>query len=414
METVGVGASHVGSKRENNEDAFWIDNELGVYLVTDGMGGHAGGEIASRMTVETVREIVGTSADLLARARDSLGLLEDVRVVAERALTESCVRIHREATASPAKAGMGCTATLLIVAGRQALMAHVGDSRLYLRRAGKVHQVSRDHTIAQELVASGVLQQADARNHQYAHVLSRAIGVQPAVRVDTLPIQLLPGDRFLLCSDGLADYIPDAQWLDARLDGPDPEVVVDGLIEFANESGGKDNITVVVVSVQGDDSPKTEMWRSRVTLRMNTMRRVPLFDSLSLAQHAHLMTRCTQRQYGTGDVLIQEGELLQRMVMVVRGELLITRGDARLGHIGPGSSLGATTLAHPRSARASVRAETESEVLELTTTEFAELARQRPWLGIKLLGALAGRLGHELDWATAQLPLKPGDALQLV
>lgn len=414
METIGVGATHVGKKREGNEDAYWVDNELGVYLVADGMGGHAAGEIAAQMTVDTVREIVTQHRDAIERVRSNPEAEAELRTIGEQALTEACARIYREASANPGKAGMGCTATLIIVAGQRAAMAHVGDSRLYLHRGGKGHQISRDHTLAQELFANGVLTADEVKTHHYAHVLSRAIGVQPAVRVDTLPIQLLPGDRFLLCSDGLADYVPDVDWVSQRLADADPEAIVDGLIDFANDAGGKDNITVVVVHVEGDEGDTADSWITGVTLRMKALRKVPLFDNLSLAQHNQIMNLCQDVTYESGDLVAKEGDTLDRMYMVVDGELSISRSGAHLDRLGPGSSLGATSLAHPRRARASVYANARTRVLQLSRDDFGELARRRPWLGVKLLRELAGRLSRELDWAIADRAPDPGGPTQLV
>jgi hypothetical protein len=286
---------------------------------------------------------------------------------------------------------------------------------MYLYRDGAGHQLSRDHTLAQDLVANGVLTPEEAIGHHYAHVLSRAIGTQPAVRVDTLPLYLLPGDRFLLCSDGLADYVPDTAWMAQQMGDGDPESVVDHLVDYANDSGGKDNVTVVLVHVEGDEVDAGGDWITGVTLRMAALRKVPLFDNLTLRQHAVLMSLCRDATYEPGAVLATEGDALDRMTMVISGELSVTRGDGiEVDRLGPGTSLGATALVSPRRARASVRAVDRVRVLELERDEFVGLVRRRPYVGVKLLTELGTRLNRELDWALSSMDLVPGGPAQLV
>jgi serine/threonine protein phosphatase PrpC len=202
----GTAASDRGRRRQSNEDAFFADDALGLYVVCDGMGGHRAGEVASTLATEAVVDIVRAwrteqaappTADLSPTT-----LLETV----QEAVAHACRVVHRAATDDLTRAGMGCTLTMLLVAGRRAVMGHVGDTRLYLLREGKLHQLSHDHTMAADLARMGDIPKDEIKTHRLAHVLTRCIGGHTAVPVDTLSVDLLPGDRFILCSDGLSDY----------------------------------------------------------------------------------------------------------------------------------------------------------------------------------------------------------------
>ena len=151
---------------------------------------------------------------------------------------------------------MGATLTFAVVAGRYAAIAHIGDSRAYLWRRGSSSQLTRDHTMVQELLDAGAIDADEAEAHPMGHVVSRSLGAAPQVRPDIYILELQPGDRLLLCSDGLTRYVKTMGWLGQRLARPDTERVVHDLVAFANASGGRDNITAVVV--QAGSAPESE------------------------------------------------------------------------------------------------------------------------------------------------------------
>ncbi|HEX8695775.1 MAG TPA: protein phosphatase 2C domain-containing protein [Longimicrobium sp.] len=243
-----AGATHVGLVRAGNEDAFLIDAPRGVFLVADGMGGHAAGEVASAIAVEAVgtalREGVdrGLRADDLARAME-----ESFRLANEAILAYSAE--------NPATTGMGTTATALVVCDDGTFrLGHIGDSRMYVLRDGRLFQVTRDHTWVQQEVEAGRLSERGSRRHRLSHVLTRALGAdldQPDVYAGTF----LPGDVVLLATDGLTGMLGDKS-LRRILSRPDPLADrVALLIDGANVRGGRDNITVVLVRFFDPDSP---------------------------------------------------------------------------------------------------------------------------------------------------------------
>jgi serine/threonine protein phosphatase PrpC len=239
MTFLWAAATDPGLVRGHNEDSLWPlpeGAEVGhgeaaaqfLAVVADGMGGHVAGEIASRLAVETA---VGADGDAVAR----------VRAANEAVVATSLDR--------PRLAGMGTTMTLAIFSGETVEIGHIGDSRAYLYRQGGLQQLTRDHSLVAEMVASGELRPEEAAAHPFRSVITRALGMESRVVVDRVERDLLPGDRFLLCSDGLTtmlDYDEIADLL-AQPEGPEAAAA---LIESANRAGGFDNITVVVVDVR--------------------------------------------------------------------------------------------------------------------------------------------------------------------
>ena len=237
-----------GRVRLNNEDAQGqfvpettseIEEHGVVFVVADGMGGHRGGEIASRIAVRTI--LAFYTADSGADRSYALA----------RAFHEANQTIIQEAVADSTLFGMGTTCTALALHAGRAFFAHVGDSRGYMLRKGKIQQVTNDHSIVGEMVRSGIISDEDARTHPKRNVITRSLGAQPDVAPETPgSIELQRGDTFLLCSDGLTAYLSDMD-MSVVLATNSPEEACKKLVKMANEQGGRDNITVQVVTIRG-------------------------------------------------------------------------------------------------------------------------------------------------------------------
>jgi serine/threonine protein phosphatase PrpC len=236
-----AGWSDVGRVRSRNEDRFFVDVETGLFIVADGMGGHPGGDVAAAMLT---REL----PPLLADCPHSGDFSSCLRF----GITETGRRILAAGHADPARAGMGTTVVLAWVRGRHAFVAHVGDSRAYLFRAGRCVRLTRDHSLVQAYVESGELTEAEAAVHPYRSVLLRSLGNVPAAEVDVRAVTLEPSDRLFLCSDGLTGALGDTQ-LDVLLGRfPEPERACRALVDAANDAGGEDNVTAVVIDCAPD------------------------------------------------------------------------------------------------------------------------------------------------------------------
>ena len=263
-------ATDVGLKRDHNEDHFLVSEKLGLYVVADGMGGHAAGEVASRTAVNTIEDFLGvaqTDRDFTWPFGVDRSLTEE-----ENLLVTAIKLANREicllAEERPEYHGMGTTIATLKVSETHGLIAHVGDSRAYRLRNGALDQITADHSWVNEQVARSVITEEEARTHRWRNVITRALGNRDAIEVDLAKTDVLAGDAFLLCTDGLSGMVPNEgihRVLGKAVTTPSKRLVRE-LIALANDAGGIDNITVVVLRVlsPGPGGPKTRK-RTRAT-----------------------------------------------------------------------------------------------------------------------------------------------------
>jgi protein phosphatase len=242
-----AGATDVGRVRAHNEDSFLVDAQRGVFLVADGMGGHAAGEIASAIASEAVGAALRQGVD------GGLGA-DDLGVVMRECIHQAHRSILNYSATKPETRGMGTTMTALVICDDGAFrVGHIGDSRCYVLRDGELEQVSRDHTWVQREVDEGRLTPMGARRHRLSHVLSRALGADSLDEPDVYSGTLLPGDLVLLCSDGLTGMLTDRLLRRILTREAELHELVADLILGANERGGRDNITAVLVKVRAAD-----------------------------------------------------------------------------------------------------------------------------------------------------------------
>ncbi len=250
MKILSSGRTDPGKKRKNNEDSFLRDDGLGLYAVADGIGGHEGGEVASRIAMDTLREVMPG----LLKGKDvtppfSLSLDVEPKISALRyAITQSNKKILQTASINPALTGMGTTITAVLLCHGTAFIAHVGDSRAYLLRSGQCDQITNDHSFVAEQIRAGKLTSEQAKTSTYRHIITRAVGIDQEVAVDHASIAVKEDDTLLLCTDGLTEMVDDGE-ICAILRGSAPEAAAENLIRRANEQGGVDNITVVVLKI---------------------------------------------------------------------------------------------------------------------------------------------------------------------
>jgi len=237
-----------GRARGNNEDCFRTVPELGLYVLSDGMGGQASGEIASRMVCETVVEHCLDAAESSpCSSRDYVADIPELgnQLAAAIRLANSAVR--RAAEQNPAQSGMGATVVAVILSDERAAIAHVGDSRAYRLRNGQLEQLTRDHSFVAEQVNQGLMSEQEAAQSNLQNVLMRAVGADAEVQVEVTEELFAEGDTLLLCSDGLTKELSDAQIAGVLGAMEDPREAAEQLVGMANEAGGSDNITVIVL-----------------------------------------------------------------------------------------------------------------------------------------------------------------------
>lgn len=248
-----AGASDVGQVRPGNEDSIRWDAELGLTLLADGMGGHHGGEIASRLAVDTVADAV--RRPLAAHWREETWAKEVSEPVLKlyAAVSQANQAVYEAAQAEPEYEGMGTTLLAVYFHDDRATLAHIGDSRIYLWRNSALTQLTVDHTLIQEQLESGEITPQEAHFSSNRGVLTRALGVDPVVEVDMREIAIKPGDIFLLCSDGCYDMLSYPELTDSLIACQgDVEQLAQRLVRIANDNGGFDNISAVVARVVAD------------------------------------------------------------------------------------------------------------------------------------------------------------------
>jgi protein phosphatase len=245
----GVGLTDLGRKRTTNEDAFYVDDAIGLYIVADGMGGHAAGEIASQEAVETIYGMVKRGVANLSRLTDPLSPAEGQAAcrLMESAVQGATYMVFSMAELDRGKQGMGTTISALLVSGTFAVTAQVGDSRIYRTHAGETEQLTEDHTLIAWQLKQGLITPQEAKKSPHRNVITRAVGNRDYVQVDTAIVRLSRRDRFLLCSDGLHGYLQTSDI--APIVDLGSDVAVQRFIELANGRGGKDNITAILVEV---------------------------------------------------------------------------------------------------------------------------------------------------------------------
>ncbi|MFK8001166.1 MAG: Stp1/IreP family PP2C-type Ser/Thr phosphatase [Polyangiales bacterium] len=252
---IATGETNVGMKRAVNEDAFTLLDEDALYVVADGMGGHASGEVASKMAIDTLREFFrATSADPEATwpyKMDKARGYEENRLITSIKLSN--LRIYENAQRDAKLRGMGTTLVAMLVVDDGVLIAHVGDSRAYRVRDGKLTQLTEDHSLLNDYIKMKRLSEEEIANFPHKNVIVRALGMKETVKVDTQLDRPQPGDIYILCSDGLCGPASDEEIHEIVLaEAKDLKVAAAKLIERANDNGGPDNITVVLAKVIGN------------------------------------------------------------------------------------------------------------------------------------------------------------------
>ncbi|MBP1771302.1 MAG: protein serine/threonine phosphatase [Holophagaceae bacterium] len=250
-----AGTTDVGCVRKHNEDSFLADSTLGLFVVADGLGGHAAGEVASRIVVDTVARFVGETMEKdrtwPVEYDPSLSYdgnrLKVALLLSDQAIAEDIRR-------NPERETMGSTVVAGLFNGPKLTLAHVGDSRAYILGADGIRQVTRDHSWVAEQVANGILTPSEARVHPFRNVITQALGNGGELEVEIQNLELSISERLLLCSDGLSGMIGDKQIWDIVEQAPDLQQAVDSLISAAREHGGEDNITAILVSWESEEA----------------------------------------------------------------------------------------------------------------------------------------------------------------
>lgn len=404
MRITASARTDVGRQRDHNEDACLIAPDLGLYLVCDGMGGHAAGEVASQETVRIVREFIHARQTVLAQYVNHPTSEQRVHVVrlVEEAVQAANAHVYALGQQDIAKRGMGTTIAMLLTVGEAAIVAHAGDSRVYLIRDRQAHQLTEDHSMVWHMLKTGRLTREEVDTWPYAHVITRSVGSRPTVKVDTLFVECMAHDRFILCSDGFHNYLKhddDLAQMSARLS---LEELVSGCITLANENGGSDNITVLAVQVDEVQRAGAEAGVA-VTRKVEALRHIPLFSLCNAYELVKILNLIHVRTYEPGEVIIAEGTLGDEFFILLSGKVEVRKKGERLITLAPGTPFGETALLERTSRSATVRALESCRVMFLYSTDFYALLEQEPAMAAKLLRSFVQALHQRLRATSAEL-----------
>lgn len=378
-------ATDTGQTRDHNEDNFLVDKKLNLFVVADGMGGHAAGEVASSVAVREVRRVVAENRERVEAfiQEDSPDRRQSLVKLLEEAVLTACARVHELSHESADRQGMGTTLSMMLIAGQRGFIGHVGDSRIYLARMGQVHQLTEDHSLINELIKRGRLKPGDEFDSPYKNAVTRAVGVYETVEVDTFDFDVLPGDNYLLCSDGLSCYIDDEITLE-YLTQDDVKTIPDAFIVLANDSGGKDNITAVVVRAQAAAVEDQQKRMQDVRQKLDTLRAIPLFKYLTYKGLVKVLNITTTRTFEAGEVIFREDTRDETFYVLLEGLVRLSKGVTVLADLEAGSHFGEMAMIDKAPRSATATALRAGRALAIQRGRFFELLRSEPLMATKL------------------------------
>lgn len=406
-----AAATDVGQKRDHNEDNFLVDKKLGFFVVCDGMGGHAAGEVASAMAVRTLHEAVKEEQELLAdycagKQGAAKVTRREILNILEFATNRASSKINALASTDTSKRGMGTTLVAALFLGNQAFIVHVGDSRLYQLRGGQLKQLTMDHNVHNELLKRKKFTMEQIREMAPKNAITRAVGVYESCEPETLMLDVVAGDRYLLCSDGLSGYFEEPHGTEAELGvllgREDIDALASDLVKTANGRGGKDNITAVVVAigaVEGEHAAAAH----RVELKKKVLSEMRLFKALDERELLRVLEGTEEARFDPGSRIISQGDDGDALFIVLTGEVDVLSGDAVVRTLKSGEHFGEMALIRSQPRSASVISRGASELLLIRRSEFFEIMRSQPRIAVKLLWEFTGVLADRLAETTKSL-----------
>ncbi len=404
LTTEAHGKTDVGRKRQHNEDAMLVDPGLGLYIVADGMGGHAAGEVAAARAVEVVKQHVLTNRNVfkdLGKDPSPANRAAAASVV-EVAVQRACADIYRQAGSDATKRGMGTTFVCLALGGSKGVIGHVGDSRVYLVRNGQCHRLTEDHTLISAQLKAGTITKEQAATSQYRNVITRAVGIQESVQVDTLLVDAVPGDTFILCSDGLHGYLNDDEVATIVASTPLTELP-ERFVALANERGGKDNITTVVVGCSGDDPQTATEEVAEAQSRMEALKKIPLFRHLTYKEQTAVLSTATTRTFPAGREIVTEGQPGEELFVVIRGRVSVEKGGVEIAELRAGGHFGEMGLIDNAPRSATVRAVEPTRTMVISRGDLMGLMKRESILAVKLLWSFVQVLSDRLRETNSEL-----------
>ena len=385
MQTKGSGISDVGIIRDNNEDFYLINEELGLYIVCDGVGGGNGGEVASKMAAETCSEYIEANKHIIEEYfclgnNDAL-----IHSLMQSAVLHACKTVYLEGQKQPELDGMSTTFTAVLILNSKALLGHVGDSRLYLARNSEVYQITEDHTVGHEIRERSISSHRAVTAYRFDSILKKSIGFSQTVEADTMLFDLLPGDQLLLCSDGLYNNISKSiEFL--PIIRQDPEIVLKDLIELANNRGGRDNITCILINCTLEEESYEDFCEDKEEL-LNDLSIFDnfLFKDMNFTRINRLINSVDTYEIDKDEIICDMGRCPHGLFIVLKGTVEVYNDDKRIGTLKRKQFFGQYSLMMEKKEKFTYIAGEKCKVIYLETDRYRQLCRNHPKFGVQLL-----------------------------
>lgn len=411
MELLHYGESNMGLVRKNNEDYWGEIPELNLFICCDGMGGHAAGEVASRRTVEEIQRLVRDNQEMvrafIEQGEKSGHSKHDIGKMLEQAVQSACIKVYLEAQQDDSKRGMGTTCDVLLITPETGFIAHVGDSRVYLERQGKIHQLTEDHSLMNELLKRGKYTAEEFEKtpfYEHRNALTRAVGVYESIEVDLFDFSVLPGDSFLMCSDGMSHYLNQFNMAQV-MQNEKPEDIVKEFIEISRNGGGHDNITGILVRIPiASDAAEIVIARAaEINLSLEVLHHIPLFQHLDYRELVRIHNLTSVRSYTQDELIVKEGEEGREFFVILRGKIRLEKGGTAFKVLQDRDHFGEMALVDKSPRSASAIATVPTRVLVIQRRDFYNIVRHEPAIAVKLLWSFVQELTKRLRMTTTEL-----------
>ncbi len=377
-----------------------MDEELGLFIVCDGVSGNVSGNFASELCARTIREIVSTHQVLLMKYKADQSHENRTQVITliQHAIQTASSKIYDFTKVDVLKKGICTTVEVLLLIPDYAILGHVGDSRIYLQRGSQVHQLTEDHKVSQELKKKGIWTAEDAKSNPHAEVLTRVVGLQEYANPDLLEIELMPGDLFLLCTDGLTDYLHLQEIL--KQNHSELSRLPKELVELAKKKGGADNITTVVVQLETKPEASAALDAMK---KAEILGKVPVFQYLNYLEITKVLSVAEVKSFAKGVLLMQEGAHESQMHILISGAVEILKSSVVVAKREKGEVIGEMGFFDQAPRSASVRAVSQTDVLSISRKDLLPLLRREGQIAVKFLWALNQQLNQRLRSSTEDL-----------
>jgi serine/threonine protein phosphatase PrpC len=386
-----------GLVRPRNEDTLLADPLHQVFAVFDGVGGQAGGAEASKIAANQLATVVGAHRDLLESFAAGHVSVHELADLLETAIHQASAAIQRYSREHPEFIGMATTAAVLLISGSHAFVAHVGDSRVYLLRQGVLHPLTEDHRVMSDLRRRGRAPEGHI-GQVFQDALTRALGVMNSARADLLDLETLPGDRFVLCTDGVHGVLED-ETLQSLLAAKEPEDAVSRVIQAVHEDGAPDNASLVVVDVRDDDAAERAQ---RVRRQLEALHGVTVFRYLPFADLVRVAGIASERELKAGEDVFLEGELGESLFVILSGRASVLKSGVEIARLVPGGHFGEMSLIERSPRTATVRAMTPLSLLVIERSNFFALLGEDA-TAVKLLWGLVRMMNSRLRATSDEL-----------